>query len=296
MSEPALELKNVRKVYRTAAEEIEVLRGINLTVLEGELAVIMGPSGSGKSTLLSIAGGLDKPTSGRVIVGGLDITDMGEEELTKIRARKIGFVFQSFNLIRNYTALENVMLPLLFTGIFNVKEAREIARKMLEIVGLKGHENKFPSQLSGGQQQRVAIARALAPSPDIVLMDEPTGALDVDTAAKILSLVKWLNQAFGQTIIIVTHNPEIAELATRTFYIRAGMIYEEPPKKMLIDMIRELKTASSLEDVRKTQISILRLKVEALERALKEGRVDLGILEAEIKSLERRIERLEAYA
>ncbi len=296
MSEPALELKNVRKVYRTATEEIEVLRGINLTVLEGELAVIMGPSGSGKSTLLSIAGGLDKPTSGRVIVGGLDITDMGEEELTKIRARKIGFVFQSFNLIRNYTALENVMLPLLFTGIFNVKEAREIARKMLEIVGLKGHENKFPSQLSGGQQQRVAIARALAPSPDIVLMDEPTGALDVDTAAKILSLVKWLNQAFGQTIIIVTHNPEIAELATRTFYIRAGMIYEEPPKKMLIDMIRELKTASSLEDVRKTQISILRLKVEALERALKEGRVDLGILEAEIKSLERRIERLEAYA
>ncbi|QOJ78688.1 ABC transporter ATP-binding protein [Infirmifilum lucidum] len=296
MSEPALELKDVRKVYRTATEEIEVLRGINLTVPEGELAVIMGPSGSGKSTLLSIAGGLDKPTAGRVVVGGVDITDMGEEELTKIRARKIGFVFQSFNLIRNYTALENVMLPLLFTGIFDVKEAREIAGKMLEIVGLKGHENKFPSQLSGGQQQRVAIARALAPSPDVVLMDEPTGSLDVDTAAKVLSLVRWLNQALGQTIIIVTHNPEIAELATRTFYIRAGMIYEEPPKKMLIDTIRELKAAGSLEDIRKTQISMLRLKAEALERALRGGKVDPSILEAEVKSLERRIERLEAYA
>jgi len=296
VSEAALELKEVRKVFRTATEEIEVLKGINLTVLDGELAVIMGPSGSGKSTLLSIAGGLDRPTSGRVVVGGVDITDMSEEQLTKIRARKIGFVFQSFNLIRNYTALENVMLPLLFTGIYSVKEAKEIAAKILEIVGLKGHEDKFPSQLSGGQQQRVAIARALAPNPDIILMDEPTGALDVDTAAKVLSLVKWLNQAFGQTIIIVTHNPEIAELATRTFYIRAGRIYEEPPKKTLMDIIRELKAGSESEDIRKTQISILRTKLEALERAAKVGRIDPLLLEAEIKALERRISRLEKYA
>ncbi|UNQ73896.1 ABC transporter ATP-binding protein [Infirmifilum sp. NZ] len=296
MSEAALELKEVRKVFRTATEEIEVLKGIDLTVLDGELTVIMGPSGSGKSTLLSIAGGLDRPTSGRVVVGGVDITDMSEEQLTKIRARKIGFVFQSFNLIRNYTALENVMLPLLFTGIYSVKEAREIAAKILEIVGLKGHEDKFPSQLSGGQQQRVAIARALAPNPDIILMDEPTGALDVDTAAKVLSLVKWLNQAFGQTIIIVTHNPEIAELATRTFYIRAGRIYEEPPKKTLMDIIRELKAGGESEDIRKTQISILRTKLEALERAAKVGRIDQLLLEAEIKALERRISRLEKYA
>ncbi|MEZ0346813.1 MAG: ATP-binding cassette domain-containing protein [Infirmifilum sp.] len=295
MSEYALELKEIRKVYKTASEEIEVLKGINLSISEGELAVIMGPSGSGKSTLLSIAGGLDKPTSGRVIVGGVDITDMNEEELTKVRARKIGFVFQSFNLIRNYTALENVMLPLLFTGIFTVREATNIALRILEIVGLKGHENKFPNQLSGGQQQRVAIARALAPNPDIILMDEPTGSLDVDTAAKVLSLVKWLNNAFGQTIIIVTHNPEIAELSTRIFYIRAGAIYEEPPKRTLIDIVRELKTSSNAEDIKKLQIELLKVKLEALERAAKEKRVDHSLLEAEVSSLERRISKLEKY-
>jgi len=156
VSEEALVLRDVKKVYRTQTEEVQVLKGINLAIREGELAVIMGPSGSGKSTLLSIAGGLDKPTEGRVIVGGVDITDMGEEELAKIRARKIGFVFQSFNLVRNFTALENVMAPLIFTGLYTWREAAEIAGKMLEVVGLKGHEHKFPGQLSGGQQQRVA--------------------------------------------------------------------------------------------------------------------------------------------
>ncbi|AKG38263.1 MAG: ABC transporter ATP-binding protein [Infirmifilum sp.] len=293
MSEYALELRDIRKVYKTATEEIEVLKGITLKIREGELATIMGPSGSGKSTLLSIAGGLDKPTSGRVIVGGVDITDMNEEELTRVRARKIGFVFQSFNLIRNYTALENVMLPLLFTGIFNVKEAKEIAIRALEVVGLKNHANKFPNQLSGGQQQRVAIARALAPNPDIILMDEPTGSLDVDTAARVLSLVKWLNDAFGQTIIIVTHNPEIAELSTRTYYIRAGAIYEEPPKRTLTEIVKEIKSSGSSGDIKKIQLEMLKLKLEALERALKEDRIDPTLIEAEVNSLEHRINRLE---
>ncbi|MGB9708625.1 MAG: ABC transporter ATP-binding protein [Infirmifilum sp.] len=293
MSEYALELRDIRKVYKTATEEIEVLKGITLKIREGELATIMGPSGSGKSTLLSIAGGLDKPTSGRVIVGGVDITDMNEEELTRVRARKIGFVFQSFNLIRNYTALENVMLPLLFTGIFNVKEAKEIAIRALEVVGLKNHANKFPNQLSGGQQQRVAIARALAPNPDIILMDEPTGSLDVDTAARVLSLVKWLNDAFGQTIIIVTHNPEIAELSTRTYYIRAGAIYEEPPKRTLTEIVKEIKSSGSSGDIKKIQLEMLKLKLEALERALKEDRIDPTLIEAEVNSLEHRINKLE---
>jgi len=293
VSEYALELRDIRKVYKTATEEIEVLKGITLKIREGELATIMGPSGSGKSTLLSIAGGLDKPTSGRVIVGGVDITDMNEEELTRVRARKIGFVFQSFNLIRNYTALENVMLPLLFTGIFNVKEAKEIAIRALEVVGLKNHANKFPNQLSGGQQQRVAIARALAPNPDIILMDEPTGSLDVDTAARVLSLVKWLNDAFGQTIIIVTHNPEIAELSTRTYYIRAGAIYEEPPKRTLTEIVKEIKSSGSSGDIKKIQLEMLKLKLEALERALKEDRIDPTLIEAEVNSLEHRINRLE---
>ncbi|MGC8835952.1 MAG: ABC transporter ATP-binding protein, partial [Infirmifilum sp.] len=216
-----------------------------------------------------------------------------EEELTRVRARKIGFVFQSFNLIRNYTALENVMLPLLFTGIFNVKEAKEIAIRALEVVGLKNHANKFPNQLSGGQQQRVAIARALAPNPDIILMDEPTGSLDVDTAARVLSLVKWLNDAFGQTIIIVTHNPEIAELSTRTYYIRAGAIYEEPPKRTLTEIVKEIKSSGSSGDIKKIQLEMLKLKLEALERALKEDRIDPTLIEAEVNSLEHRINKLE---
>lgn len=293
MSEEALVLKDVKKVYRTQTEEVQVLKGINLTIREGELAVIMGPSGSGKSTLLSIAGGLDKPTEGRVIVGGVDITDMSEEELAKIRARKIGFVFQSFNLVRNFTALENVMAPLIFTGLYTWKEAAEIAGKMLEVVGLKGHEHKFPGQLSGGQQQRVAIARALAPGPDVVLMDEPTGSLDVDSAVRVLGLVKWLNEALGQTIVIVTHNPELSELATRTFYIRGGLIYEQPPGQILAERIKELKGGAGSRELKSLQLSMLKVKLEALERAASRGVADPGVIEAELKALERRISRLE---
>lgn len=293
MSEEALVLKDVKKVYRTQTEEVQVLKGINLAIREGELAVIMGPSGSGKSTLLSIAGGLDKPTEGRVIVGGVDITDMSEEELAKIRARKIGFVFQSFNLVRNFTALENVMAPLIFTGLYTWKEAAEIASKMLEVVGLKGHEHKFPGQLSGGQQQRVAIARALAPGPDVVLMDEPTGSLDVDSAVRVLGLVKWLNEALGQTIVIVTHNPELSELATRTFYIRGGLIYEQPPGQILAERIKELKGGAGSRELKSLQLSMLKVKLEALERAASRGVADPGVIEAELKALERRISRLE---
>jgi len=293
VSEEALVLKDVKKVYRTQTEEVQVLKGINLTIREGELAVIMGPSGSGKSTLLSIAGGLDKPTEGRVVVGGVDITDMSEEELAKIRARKIGFVFQSFNLVRNFTALENVMAPLIFTGLYTWKEAAEIASKMLEVVGLKGHEHKFPGQLSGGQQQRVAIARALAPGPDVVLMDEPTGSLDVDSAVRVLGLVKWLNEALGQTIVIVTHNPELSELATRTFYIRGGLIYEQPPGQILAERIKELKGGAGSRELKSLQLSMLKVKLEALERAASRGVADPGVIEAELKALERRISRLE---
>ncbi|MFZ8854745.1 MAG: ABC transporter ATP-binding protein [Thermofilaceae archaeon] len=293
MSEEALVLKDVKKVYRTQTEEVQVLKGINLTIREGELAVIMGPSGSGKSTLLSIAGGLDKPTEGRVIVGGVDITDMSEEELAKIRARKIGFVFQSFNLVRNFTALENVMAPLIFTGFYTWKEAAEIASKMLEVVGLKGHEHRFPGQLSGGQQQRVAIARALAPGPDVVLMDEPTGSLDVDSAVRVLGLVKWLNEALGQTIVIVTHNPELSELATRTFYMRGGLIYEQPPGQILAERIKELKGGAGSRELKSLQLSMLKVKLEALERAASRGVADPGVIEAELKALERRTSRLE---
>lgn len=295
MSEEALVLRDVWKIYRTQTEEIPVLRGVSLKVMQGELAVIMGPSGSGKSTLLSIAGGLESPSRGSVIVGGVDITCLSEDELTKIRARKIGFVFQSYNLIRNLTALENVMMPLVFAGIYSWRQAREIARKMLEIVGLRGHEEKFPGQLSGGQQQRVAIARALAPSPDIILMDEPTGSLDVDAASRVLSLVKWLNEAFGQTIVVVTHNPEIAELATRTFYIRGGQVFEQPPTSTLAEKIREVKASTSRGELEKVQLELLWIKLDALESAARQGKIAPDVLDAELKSLEARISRLEKF-
>jgi putative ABC transport system ATP-binding protein len=295
VSEDALVLRDVWKIYKTETEEIPVLKGINLSVRQGELAIIMGPSGSGKSTLLSIAGGLENPSRGNVIVGGVDITNLSEDELTKIRARKIGFVFQSFNLVRNLTALENVMMPLIFTGIYSWKQAQEIAQKMLELVGLKGHEEKFPRQLSGGQQQMVAIARALAPSPDIILMDEPTGSLDVDSASRVLSLVKWLNEAFGQTIVIVTHNPEIAELASRTFYIRGGQIFEQPPTTTLADKVKEVKASTKKGELEKLQLELLKIKLDALESAAMEGKISPEILDAELKSLEARIARLEKF-
>lgn len=294
MSEEALTLKDIWKIYKTPTGEIPVLKGINISVMEGDLAVIMGPSGSGKTTLLSIAGGLDKPTKGRVIVGGVDITDMSEEELTKLRARKIGFVFQSYNLIRNFTALENVMAPLLFSGIYSREEARIIAEKTLQLVGLGEHINKYPNQMSGGQQQRVAIARAIAPGPDIVLMDEPTGNLDVDTSVKILSLIKWLNEVFDQTFVIVTHNPEISELASKTYYIRGGRIYEEPPRTTLAETIKELKKRRGEEKQRIVQIEILRARLSALKKAVESGKIDFETAEREIDALEEKIEKMSA--
>ncbi len=295
MNNEVLVLKDIWKIYKTPTGDFPVLKGINLSIKESELAVIMGPSGSGKTTLLSIAGGLDKPTKGRVIIGGIDITDMDEEELTKIRARKIGFVFQSYNLIRNFTALENVMAPLLFTGIYSREEAKIIAEKTLKLVGLERHLNKYPNQLSGGQQQRVAIARAIAPGPDIILMDEPTGNLDVGTSVKILSLIKWLNEIFDQTFIIVTHNPEISELASTTYYIRGGRIYKEPPRTTLAETIKELKKKKETEEQKTVQIEILKARLEALKKAVKNGKIDLEIAKKEINALEEKIEKITAH-
>lgn len=295
MSNEVLVLKDIWKIYKTPTGDFPVLKGVNISIKEGELAVIMGPSGSGKTTLLSIAGGLDKPTKGRVIIGGVDITDMDEEGLTKIRARKIGFVFQSYNLIRNFTALENVMTPLLFTGIYSREEARIIAEKTLKLVGLERHINKYPNQLSGGQQQRVAIARAIAPGPDIILMDEPTGNLDVDTSVRILSLIKWLNEIFDQTFIIVTHNPEISELASTTYYIRGGRIYEEPPRTTLAETIKELKKKRETEEQKTVQIEILEARLEALKKAIKNGKIDLETAEREIAALEEKIKKITAH-
>ena len=236
MSEEALVLKDVKKVYRTQTEEVQVLKGINLTIREGELAVIMGPSGSGKSTLLSIAGGLDKPTEGRVIVGGVDITDMSEEELAKIRARKIGFVFQSFNLINRLTVLENIELPLVARGLPRDLRVKLATEALLKVGGDLSWLYKRPNQLSGGQQQRVAIARAIVAPPSILLADEPTGNLDTASAKAVVKTFRELNK-LGQTIVMITHNPEVGHCAERIYMVRDGRIVgesEPDPSKCLI--------------------------------------------------------------
>ena len=283
--EEALKLVNITKTYQMGEQTIEVLKNVNLTVKRGELLVVMGPSGSGKSTLLNIAGTLDRPTSGKVYIGGVDVTGMSEEELSIFRCRHIGFVFQSYNLLRNFTARENVMIPMLISGIYNVEEARERAETLLSIVGLEEHAEKFPSQLSGGQQQRVAIARALANDPDVILMDEPTGNLDVRSASNVAALIVWLNRVFGQTFIVVTHNPELAKISTRTIYIAGGRLYSEPPSGLL-----SVKIGNEVDSLRlrNAQIRLLQVKAKSLLRLIKSGAATPQI-EREVEEIEKRI-------
>ena len=294
MSE-ALKLVDVWKIYRQGSAEYAVLKGVNLTVERGELLVVMGPSGSGKTTLLTIAGTLDRPSRGRVYIGGYDVTDLNEERLAEFRSTRVGFVFQSYNLLRNYTALENVMLPMIFSGRYTREEARERAYELLKIIGLEKHAHKFPRQLSGGQQQRVAIARALANDPEIVLMDEPTGNLDVKSSAEVMGLVKWLNEVFGQTFMVVTHNPELAELASRVVYIRDGILYDEPPKNLLnIKIMEEIRREDYTAKLRETQIKLLKVRALSVKRLAKEGRVSPDELAKEVELLRYKIKRIKA--
>mgnify|MGYP000542397647 CR=1 FL=1 len=221
-----IDVVDVHKVYRLGSIEIYALRGVSFSVKKGEFLCIMGPSGSGKTTLLNIIGTLDKPTKGRVIVDGRDITRLRERELTEFRLRKIGFVFQFYNLIPVLTALENVELPMIFAGIPK-KERKRRAEYLLRLVGLEDRMNHRPDELSGGEQQRVAIARALANNPSIILADEPTGELDTDTSRRVLDVFREVSRAEGVTVIIVTHDPIVAEYADRIIYLRDGKIQGE---------------------------------------------------------------------
>jgi len=221
-----IDVVDVHKVYRLGSIEIYALRGVSFSVKKGEFLCIMGPSGSGKTTLLNIIGTLDKPTKGRVIVDGRDITRLRERELTEFRLRKIGFVFQFYNLIPVLTALENVELPMIFAGIPK-KERKRRAEYLLRLVGLEDRMNHRPDELSGGEQQRVAIARALANNPSIILADEPTGELDTDTSRRVLDVFREVSRAEGVTVIIVTHDPVVAEYADRIIYLRDGKIQGE---------------------------------------------------------------------
>lgn len=219
----AVEGKHIIKNFQIGSTTTKVLKDISLQVMQGEFVSIMGPSGSGKSTLLYILGGPDIPTSGHVLLNGTDISHFGDEKMSRIRRQKIGFVFQFYNLIPNLNVEENIMLPLLLDGK-KMSDYKKQLHQILKIVGLSERRRHTPRELSGGQQQRVAIARALIGNPEILFADEPTGNLDSETGAEIMSLLREINQTTGQTIIMVTHSPEAAQSSSRAITVQDGVI------------------------------------------------------------------------
>jgi len=218
-----VDVRGVRKVYRRDTQEITVLDGIDLQVPAGEFVALMGPSGSGKTTLLNLIAGIDRPTSGQVIVAGTDVARLSESELARWRSRNVGFIFQFYNLIPVLRAVENVELPLLLTSL-SKRERRERALTALKVVGLADRSGHYPRQLSGGQEQRVAIARAIVGDPSVLVADEPTGDLDAKSAEDILALMETLNREFQKTIVMVTHDPLAANRAARVLHLDKGRL------------------------------------------------------------------------
>lgn len=228
-SKIVIELKNVKKTYMMGEVPVHALRGIDLKIKEGEFLAIIGPSGSGKSTLLNMVGSLDVPTTGSVKLSGVDISTLSESDLAQLRGKRIGFVFQMFNLIPSLTALENVILPLTFQGI-DEDEKRERAIKVMKQLGIEKRMSHRPSELSGGERQRVAIARALVIDPKVILADEPTGNLDYHTGMEIMKILRNLQEKEGKTLIIVTHERFIAKYANRIVKLRDGKIIKDGDK------------------------------------------------------------------
>jgi len=214
-------VENLQKSYKRGSEEICVLQGIDLTIRRGEFVALMGPSGSGKTTLLNLIAGIDRPDAGRLLVAGTDIMRLGDVDLARWRATHVGFIFQFYNLLPVLTGIENVELPLLLRGLSR-KKRREHAMLALDLVGLTDRVHHYPRELSGGQQQRVAIARAIVTDPDLIVADEPTGDLDKKSASEALDLMEQLNQDFGKTIIMVTHDPKAAEKAGIIHHLDKG--------------------------------------------------------------------------
>ena len=233
MSEPIIRVEGVHKSFLMGKEAVQALRGVDLDVLPGEMVCLMGPSGSGKTTLLNILGGLEEPSRGHVIVNGQNVVSLSEDRLARLRLRTMGFIFQNYNLLVNFTALENVESPMALAGLRGRKR-REAAEELLKLVGLSDRSNHYPTELSGGQQQRVAIARALANDPAILIGDEITGDLDSVTGFEVMEIIARLNQERQTTIVYVTHDPRMARFATRLIQIRDGkLVSDEANEQML---------------------------------------------------------------
>jgi putative ABC transport system ATP-binding protein len=226
---PVIRIEDMTRVYQMGEVEVRALDGISLSITPGEFVAVMGPSGSGKSTFMNIVGCLDRPTAGRYFLDGVDVSSLNRDERAEIRNGKIGFVFQSFNLLARTSALENVELPLIYSSNgHSSRERVEKALRCLEAVGLAGREGHLPSQLSGGQQQRVAIARALINEPKLMLADEPTGNLDTKTSEEVMAVFQKLNEE-GKTVVLITHEQDIAEFARRVVVFRDGKVVEDRP-------------------------------------------------------------------
>jgi putative ABC transport system ATP-binding protein len=244
---PTIRLESVHKTYDLGEIQVHALRGVSLSIFAGEFVAVMGASGSGKSTLMNILGCLDKPTRGQYFLDGRDVSGLTKTELAKLRSHKIGFVFQQFNLLSRTSALENVELPTIYAGI-PIAERERRAEQALERVGLADRAGHFPSQLSGGQQQRVAIARALVNNPSLLLADEPTGNLDSRTSIEIMDILQNLNSEHGLTVIIVTHEPDIAQYAKRALEFRDGKMKKDVLIQRRLIASEILPTLPSIED------------------------------------------------
>lgn len=229
MKDVIIKLDNVWKIYQMGDVKVNALQGINIDIKKGEFVAIEGPSGSGKSTAMNMIGCLDIPSKGRIFLDGQDISHLSESELAQIRGKKIGFIFQQFNLLPTLTALENVMMPMIFQNVPREKRIKR-AEKLLKMMGLGDRMHHRPTELSGGQQQRVAIARSLSNDPEVILADEPTGNLDTKTGQNVINFLKELNKE-GKTVIIVTHDPNIAKYANRTEFLRDGKMIKKGAKK-----------------------------------------------------------------
>ena len=242
---PVIQLDHIHKTYTMGDVEVHALRGISLTINEGEFVAIMGASGSGKSTMMNIIGCLDRPTRGKYVLDGEDVSEMSKDERADIRCQKIGFVFQGFNLLSRTSALENVELPMLYAGV-NGPARHERAMAALASVGLTGREQNHSNQLSGGQQQRVAVARALVNDPALILADEPTGNLDSRTSVEVMEIFQRLNRERGITLVLVTHEPDIAEYASRIIVFKDGRIKKDSRVAKPRDAAEELRNLPAI--------------------------------------------------